>query len=74
MHTLRRFYASVLLDAGESVKAVSELGHHAPGFTLRTYTHPMPSAGTRTRVAGCPGNTTWPTPRAGRPCDLGLSQ
>ncbi|MFJ9135358.1 tyrosine-type recombinase/integrase [Streptomyces sp. NPDC102256] len=52
MHALRHFYASVLLDAGESIKAVSEyLGHHDPGFTLRTYTHLMPSSGTRTRAA-----------------------
>ncbi|MFF3465541.1 tyrosine-type recombinase/integrase [Streptomyces sp. NPDC002619] len=52
MHALRHFYASVLLDAGESIKAVSEYpGHHDPGFTLRTYTHLMPSSGTRTRAA-----------------------
>ncbi|NUK36024.1 site-specific integrase [Streptomyces lunaelactis] len=52
MHALRHFYASVLLDAGESVKAVSEyLGHHHPGFTLRTYTHLMPSSEKRTREA-----------------------
>jgi integrase len=38
MHALRHFYASVLLDAGESIKALSEyLGHHDPSFTLRTY-------------------------------------
>ncbi|MFE2878327.1 tyrosine-type recombinase/integrase [Streptomyces roseus] len=44
MHALRHFYASVLLDAGENVKALSEyLGHGDPGFTLRTYTHLMPS-------------------------------
>jgi integrase len=42
-HALRHFYASVLLDAGESIKVVSEhLGHADPGFTLRTYTHLMP--------------------------------
>jgi integrase len=42
----------VLLDAGESIKALSEyLGHHDPGFTLRTYTHLMPSSETRTRAA-----------------------
>ncbi len=36
MHALRHFYASVLLDAGESIKALSEyLGHSDPGFTLR---------------------------------------
>ncbi|SCZ08744.1 Site-specific recombinase XerD [Streptomyces sp. 136MFCol5.1] len=52
MHALRHFYASVLLDAGESIKALSEyLGHHDPGFTLRTYTHLMPSSERRTREA-----------------------
>ncbi|MFE5817233.1 tyrosine-type recombinase/integrase [Streptomyces sp. NPDC056479] len=52
MHALRDFYASVLLDAGESVKALSEyLGHHDPGFTLRTNTHLMPSSETGTRAA-----------------------
>jgi integrase len=52
MHALRHFYASVLLDAGESLKALSEyLGHHDPGFTLRTYTHLMPSSEKRTREA-----------------------
>ncbi|QHC25256.1 tyrosine-type recombinase/integrase [Streptomyces sp. GS7] len=52
MHALRHFYASVLLDAGESIKALSEyLGHHDPGFTLRTYTHLMPMSETRTRAA-----------------------
>jgi integrase len=52
MHALRHSYASVLLDAGESIKALSEyLGHHDPGFTLRTYTHLMPSSEKRTREA-----------------------
>jgi len=52
MHALRHFYASVLLDGGESIKALSEyLGHHDPGFTLRTYTHLMPSSEDRTRKA-----------------------
>ncbi|MFE6869887.1 tyrosine-type recombinase/integrase [Kitasatospora sp. NPDC057692] len=52
MHALRHFYASVLLDAGESIKALSEyLGHHDPGFTLRTYTHLMPSSEKRTKEA-----------------------
>lgn len=50
MHALRHFYASVLLDAGESIKALSEYpDHHDPGFTLRAYTHLMPSSETRTR-------------------------
>lgn len=52
MHALRHAYASVLLDAGESIKALSEfLGHSDPGFTLRTYTHLLPSSETRTRKA-----------------------
>lgn len=52
MHALRHFYASVLLDAGESIKALSAyLGHADAGFTLRTYTHLMPSSEARTRNA-----------------------
>ncbi|MCX5582109.1 tyrosine-type recombinase/integrase [Streptomyces erythrochromogenes] len=52
MHALRHFYASVLLDAGENVKALSEyLGHSDPGFTLRTYTHLMPNSQARARRA-----------------------
>ncbi|WP_371592726.1 tyrosine-type recombinase/integrase [Streptomyces virginiae] len=52
MHALRHFYASVLLDAGENIKALSTyLGHGDPGFTLRTYTHLMPSSEGRTRKA-----------------------
>jgi integrase len=52
MHALRHWYASVLLDAGESIRAVSEyLGHSDPGFTLRTYTHLMPNSTERTRAA-----------------------
>ncbi|MER5336844.1 hypothetical protein [Micromonospora sp. NPDC002717] len=36
----------------ESVKALSEyLGHADPGFTLRTYTHLMPTSEDRTRRA-----------------------
>jgi len=51
-HALRHFYASTLLDAGESVKAVSTyLGHADPGFTLRTYTHLMPTSEERSRRA-----------------------
>jgi integrase len=51
-HALRHYFASVLLDAGESIKAVSEyLGHADPGFTLRTYTHLMPTGEDRARHA-----------------------
>jgi hypothetical protein len=42
----------VLLDAGESIKAVSEYqGHSDAGFTLETYTHLMASSSERTRQA-----------------------
>lgn len=52
MHALRHFYASVLIDAGESVKAVAEyLGHADPGFTLRVYAHLFPSSAARARAA-----------------------
>ncbi|MBF5031131.1 site-specific integrase [Micromonospora sp. ANENR4] len=52
MHALRHFYASALLDAGESIKALaSYLGHADPGFTLRVYTHLMPASEERTRSA-----------------------
>ncbi|MFF1308190.1 hypothetical protein [Streptomyces sp. NPDC058307] len=35
-----------------SIKALSEyLGHSDPGFTLRTYTHLLPSRETRARKA-----------------------
>ncbi|MGW0418037.1 tyrosine-type recombinase/integrase [Streptomyces sp. NPDC003015] len=52
MHALRHFYASVLLDAGENIKALAEyLGHSDPGLTLRVYAHLMPSSQERTRNA-----------------------
>ncbi|MBB2941830.1 integrase [Actinoplanes lutulentus] len=52
MHALRHFYASALLDAGETIKALAAyLGHADPGFTLRTYTHLMPASEERTRAA-----------------------
>jgi len=51
-HALRHFYASMLLDAGETVTALAAyLGHADPGFTLRVYTHLMPSSEERTRRA-----------------------
>jgi integrase len=52
MHALRHSYASVLLEDGVSIKALAEyLGHADPGFTLRTYTHLMPSSEDRVRQA-----------------------
>jgi hypothetical protein len=44
MHALRHWDALVLLEAGVSIKALSEyLGHADPGLPLRTYTHRMPN-------------------------------
>jgi integrase len=52
MHALRHHYASVLLENGVRIRAVSEyLGHHDPGFTLRTYAHLMPESEDRARAA-----------------------
>ena len=52
MHALRHYCASAWLEHGVSIKAVSEyLGHADPGFTLRTYTHVMPTADDKARQA-----------------------
>ncbi len=52
MHALRHFYASVQLEAGTSIRALANyLGHSDPGFTLRVYTHLMPSTEDRAREA-----------------------
>jgi integrase len=49
---VRHHYASILLDGGVSIRALAEyLGHADPGFTLRTYTHLMPSSEDRAREA-----------------------
>jgi len=50
MLALRHFYASVLIDAGESVRVVADfLGHADPGFTLRVYAHLLPASEDRAR-------------------------
>lgn len=52
MHILRHTFASALLDAGESIRTLAEyLGHSDPGFTLRVYTHLMPTSAERSRRA-----------------------
>jgi integrase len=67
MHALRHFFASTLLDAGESVKALAEwLGHADPAFTLRVYTHLMPTSQQRARLA-MDSVLTGSSPRAGDP-------
>jgi site-specific recombinase XerD len=52
MHGLRHLYASSQLENGVSIKALSlNLGHGDPGFTLRVYTHLMPSSHDKSRKA-----------------------
>lgn len=52
MHALRHFYASTLLSRSVSIKELAEyLGHADAGFTLRTYTHLVPSSHERARQA-----------------------
>jgi integrase len=52
MHAMRHFCASNWLAQGVSIKEVSEfLGHHDPGYTLKIYTHLVPSSYTRVRAA-----------------------
>lgn len=52
MHALRHFYASTLLAQGVSIKELAVyLGHSDPGFTLRVYTHLVPSSHERARLA-----------------------
>ena len=51
-HSLRHFYASVLLAAGESVVAVAErLGHENATLVLATYGHLLPDREDHTRRA-----------------------
>ncbi|MEU5692129.1 site-specific integrase [Actinosynnema sp. NPDC020468] len=64
MHAMRHFCASYWLAHGVSIKEVAEyLGHHDPGYTLRIYTHLVPSSHRRARLAI--DNVF--TPRAGSP-------
>lgn len=51
-HALRHTFASVQLDARESVVAVAKwLGHGDPSITLKIYAHMMPEADGRGRAA-----------------------
>lgn len=53
-HDLRHSHASILLSAGESLRAVSQrLGHADPAMTLRVYGHCMP--GDDVRLASAVG-------------------
>ena len=49
-HALRHHFASVSLHDGADIAALATyLGHHDPGFTLRTCVHLMPDAADRMR-------------------------
>ncbi|MFF3366628.1 tyrosine-type recombinase/integrase [Streptomyces misionensis] len=51
-HVLRHTYASIMLEAGESVVALARwLGHSSPAITLGYYAHFMPAAGSKGRTA-----------------------
>ena len=51
-HALRHYYASLLIDGGESVKIVqARLGHATASETLDTYGHLWPDTDDRTRAA-----------------------
>ncbi|MGW1712064.1 tyrosine-type recombinase/integrase [Streptomyces sp. NPDC002156] len=51
-HVLRHTYASVILEAGESVVTLARwLGHSSPTITLDFYAHFMPEAGGKGRGA-----------------------
>ncbi|MCX4406918.1 MULTISPECIES: site-specific integrase [unclassified Streptomyces] len=50
-HVLRHTYASIMLEAGESVVTVARwLGHSSPAITLGYYAHFMPEAGSKGRT------------------------
>ncbi|MFC5957205.1 tyrosine-type recombinase/integrase [Streptomyces pratens] len=47
-HVLRHTYASIMLEAGESVVMWARwLGHSSPAVTLGYYAHFMPEAGSK---------------------------
>ncbi|WP_245554136.1 tyrosine-type recombinase/integrase [Nocardia takedensis] len=63
MHALRHLYASKLLARGVSVKELAEyLGHADAGFTLRVYTHLLPSSHERARQAVDETASIWELP------------
>ncbi|GGZ39684.1 hypothetical protein GCM10010365_70620 [Streptomyces poonensis] len=51
-HVLRHTYASIMLEAGESVVTLARRpGHSSPAVTLGYYAHFMPEAGSEGRTA-----------------------
>ncbi len=52
LHSLRHYYASLLIDSGVSVVGVQHaLGHESAAMTLEVYTHLWPGAEDQTRAA-----------------------
>jgi hypothetical protein len=52
LHSLRHYYASLLIRHGESIKTVqARLGHATAAETLDTYSHLWPDSDDRTREA-----------------------
>ncbi|SEP51063.1 tyrosine-type recombinase/integrase [Amycolatopsis saalfeldensis] len=52
MHAMRHLFASAMLERGVSLKELAAfLGHSSEAFTLKTYTHLMPSSHDRARAA-----------------------
>lgn len=69
-HALRHYFASVLLDGGENIKALSKyLGHASAAFTLKTYTHLMPASEDRTKTAVDNAIRSWCAPSVPQPTD-----
>ncbi len=57
MHSLRHFYASLLIRHGESVTTVqARLGHASAAETLDTYSHLWPDSDDRTRPRWAPSS------------------
>jgi integrase len=72
-YTLRHTMATLLLNAGVSLKVVAaRLGHASPALTLKTYAHVLP--GDQERAAGVMGGLipaphALPTPARTHPCE-----
>lgn len=67
-HALRHYYAGVLLDANENIKAVSRyLGHSSAAITLKYYGHLMPASEERTRSAVDSAVRGWCAPGVPQP-------
>jgi hypothetical protein len=63
MHSLRHTFATLSLEAGRSVKWVSQqLGHRDASLTLNTYAHALPDEETDLSFLPVAGAGTGPAP------------